>query len=175
VPPQQLPMSWVDLSVPFLPNTVWFYLSEYFFFIFVYLLCKRSENLNRYFYSFLTLQFISGLIFILWPTTYPRHLFPLPHDLNWITYQTFDILRTADTPANCCPSLHVSSVYLASFMYLEDDRKKFPVFFLWATIVAVSTLTTKQHYLIDLVLGLVLAMILHLFFIHRVTYTSAKR
>ena len=30
--PQELPRSWVDLAVPFMPSTVWIYVSEYIFF-----------------------------------------------------------------------------------------------------------------------------------------------
>src|SRR5262245_33157139 len=82
---QLLPMSWIDTLVPFAPNTVWIYISEYIFFPVVYYTCKDLINLNRYFYSFLVLQVISVFIFWIWPTTYLREAFPLPDDLNKIT------------------------------------------------------------------------------------------
>jgi membrane-associated phospholipid phosphatase len=172
-PPQELPRGWIDMMVPFMPYTVWIYLSEYLFFIAVYMTCKNMTNLNKYFYSFLTLQSVSVLIFWVWPTTYPRDLFPLPDDLGRVTYYLFNTLRMTDTPANCCPSLHVSSVYLSAFIFLNEQRKKFPFFFLWATAVAVSTLTTKQHYVVDVIMGFIMAIATHWIFHKYVTYRPA--
>ena len=177
--PQLLPMWWVDQVMPFIPETVWIYTSEYIFFPVVYLTCKDLVNLNKYFYSFLVLQAVSVLIFWVWPTTYPRELFPLPEGLDTLTHFVFSSLREADTPANCCPSLHVSSVYLSSFIFLDEQKKKFPFFFLWATAIAFTTLTTKQHYLVDLLTGLVMAVLSYWIFHKYVPYydrgTQAKR
>ncbi len=173
-PPQVLPMSWIDSVVPFLPYSVWIYISEYIFFIAVYMTCKDLVNLNKYFYSFLILQIVSVFIFWVWPTTYPRQLFPLPDHLNPITHYVFTTLRATDTPANCCPSLHVSSVYLSAFIFLDDQKKKFPFFFLWGTAIAISTLTTKQHYLIDVVSGFFMALITYWIFHKYVTYRPVQ-
>ncbi len=157
--PQLMHLSIVDVRIPFLPYTVWIYVSEYLFFVSVYCSCQNILNLNKYFYSFLSLQTVSVFIFWLWPTTYPRELFPLPENLEKITYFIFDSLRKTDSPANCCPSLHVSSVYLSSFMFLNEQKHKFPMFFLWGTGIALSTLTTKQHYLIDVVVGFLMSLL----------------
>jgi membrane-associated phospholipid phosphatase len=156
--PRLLPMSWVDYGTPFIPQTVWIYISEYVFFIAVYFNCKDMINLNKYVYSIMGLQIVSVIIFMIWPTTYPRELFPIPKNIDFFTYFIFNSLRTADTPASCCPSLHVSSVYLSSYVFLDDQRKKFPFFFLWGTLIAISTLTTKQHYLIDVISGLFMSI-----------------
>lgn len=178
-PPQLLPFWWLDTVVPFIPETVWIYTSEYIFFIVVYITCKDMVNLNKYFYSFLVLQISSVFIFWFWPTTYPRELFPLTNDLDPLTHYVFSALRVTDTPANCCPSLHVSSVYLSSFIFLDDQKKKFPFFFLWGTAIAVTTLTTKQHYLIDVIAGLAMALVAYWVFHKYVPYryrgAQAKR
>jgi membrane-associated phospholipid phosphatase len=171
-PPQLLPMSWIDQAVPFLPNTVWIYISEYLFFVYVYASAKDMVNFNKYIYSFSFMQIVSVIIFWIWPTTYPRDAFPLPDDLNALTHWTFSNLRATDTPANCCPSLHVSSVYLSSFIFLDDQRKKFPFIFLWGTAIAASTLTTKQHYLVDVIAGFLMAVLCYWFFHKMVPYRS---
>lgn len=177
IEPRLLPMSWLDKMVPFIPETVWIYTSEYVFFVVVYFMCKDMVNLNRYFYAFLALQMSSVLIFTAWPTTYPRDAFPLPEDLDALTYLVFSSLRSADSPANCAPSLHVSSCYLSAFMFLNEQRRKFPFFLLWATAVAVTTMTTKQHYIIDVITGLIMSVIFYWIFGHLFTYHSreAKR
>jgi len=168
--PKLLPMFWADRSVPFVPGTVWIYASEYLFFPVVYWSCRDLVNLNKYLYSFLALQTVSVVIFWLWPTTYPRDLFPLTGEISPLTYSFFSFLRVTDTPANCCPSLHVSSVYLSSFLFRDEQKGLFPFFFTWGTAIALSTLTTKQHYLIDVVTGLLMAMIFYWFFHRRVEY-----
>ena len=175
-PPRLLPLWWVDQAVPFIPLSVWVYISEYLFFPVVYFTCKDLVNLNKYFYSFLFLQILSVLIFIIWPTTYPRDLFPLMGQMDSATYFVFNALRTADTAANCCPSLHVSSVFLSVFIFLDDQRSKFPFFFVWGSLIAASTMTTKQHYMVDVLTGFLMALgtywIFHRYVSYRKTDTN---
>lgn len=166
--PRLLQMSSLDLAMPFVPWTFWIYLSEYLLFLSVYVLCKDMVNTSKYLYSFFTMQMVACLIFVVWPTTFPRDQFPLVREtMDPVTYWAFDAFRRSDTPNNCCPSLHVASVYLASFVFLDEQREKFPYYFAWASAVAVSTLTTKQHYFVDVVAGLALAWCAWWFF-HRV-------
>jgi membrane-associated phospholipid phosphatase len=171
-PAQLLPMTSFDHAIPFIPQTVWIYTSEYIFFIVTYLMCKNVINLNKYTYSMITLQIISVVIFLVWPTTYPRELFPLPEGLDRFTHWVFSSLRAGDTPDNCCPSLHCSSVFLCSFLFLQEQRKKFPLMFGWALAIALSTLTTKQHYIIDVVAGLGMALLLHRAFYQWLRYRN---
>jgi membrane-associated phospholipid phosphatase len=173
-PPQMLPMTHWDLSIPFIPWTVWIYGSEIPFFFAVYLVSKDLVNANKYLYSFLALQIMSVTIFWLWPTTYPRELFPLPAGVDPFTRDYFLNFRNLDTPANCLPSMHVSSCYLSSFLYLDEQKKKFPFFFGWATAIALSTLTTKQHYIIDVVGGIAVATVLYVIFHRLVPYRAMK-
>ena len=175
IAPVLLPMTWIDRSVPFVPGTVWIYTSEYIFFAMVYVLTRDMANTNKYLYSFLALQITSVAIFWFWPTTYPRGDYPLPDDLGALTYYLFSSLRETDTPTNCAPSLHVSSCYLSSFIFLDEQRGKFPFFFLWASSVAVSTLTTKQHYLIDVVLGFMMAVIFYWIFHRLIPYRTGAQ
>jgi membrane-associated phospholipid phosphatase len=170
--PQLLGMTWVDRVIPFLPRSVWIYTSEYIFFLIVYINCRDMINLNKYLYAFVALQLISVTIFFFWPTTYPRDLFPLPDHLDPLTSYVFNSLRQTDMPTNCCPSLHVSSVFLSVFIFLDDQRKKFPLFFLWGIAISVSTLTTKQHYLVDVIAGFLLATLLYWVFHRLVPYRS---
>jgi membrane-associated phospholipid phosphatase len=169
--PQLLPLSAIDRAIPLLPWTVWIYLSEYVFFVAVYLVCRDLANLNKWFYSFLSLQAVSFAIFLLWPTTFPRDLYPLvPAEMDRFTLAAFTALRQGDTPANCCPSLHVSSVYLSTFIFLDDQKEKFPFFFLWGTAIALSTLPTKQHYLVDVIAGFLMSVLFYRIFHRYVVY-----
>ena len=166
-----LPLTFVDRNAPFVPYSVFIYISEYFYFAVVFILLKNYDNLNRYLYSFFVLQIVSCSIFFVYPTTYPRESFPIPTDLPQFVQATWAWLRTVDAPGNCFPSLHVSSVYLSAFVFWTDGQKKtFWVFVAWATAIAVSTLTTKQHYLADIASGLSLAVLMYHWFHFRQEY-----
>lgn len=172
--PQELPFTWVDRAVPFVPETLWLYFSEYVFFTVAYVTARNTRNLNKYVYAFLSLQILSCLIFWVWPTTYPRALFPLPDNIDSVTRYFFLSLRETDTPANCCPSLHVSATFLTAFIFLRDQRRYFPFFITWAVVIALSTMTTKQHYAADVVSGLGFAMIHYWVFFRWMPYESAE-
>src|ERR1700751_2150949 len=93
--PKMLPMTQWDQAIPFVPWTVWIYSSEFFLFFAVYIFSRDLANANKYLYSFLALQISSVTIFMLWPTTYPRELFPLPPELGEWTRHVFSNLREA--------------------------------------------------------------------------------
>jgi hypothetical protein len=163
--PRLLPMTWLDQNTPFVPASVLIYISEYIYFAFVYILLRDSDNLNKYLYSFFSLQLLSCTIFVFYPTIYPRELFPVPADTPPWLASIWTWLRTQDAATNCLPSLHVSSVYLSSFAFLSENRRReFKIFFIWSTLIALSTLTTKQHYVADLVSGLTLAALFYHWF-----------
>lgn len=172
--PRLLTMTPLDRAIPFLPWTVWIYVSEYVYFVVIYILCRETINMNRYVCAVLAIQVFSVLIFTFWPTTYPRDLFPLPADLDRETSWLFSTLRKGDAPTNCCPSLHVSSVFLCGFLFLNEQRRKLWIFMLWATLIGLSTLTTKQHYVIDVVTGLLLAGFFHWIFYRRTEYRPIR-
>jgi membrane-associated phospholipid phosphatase len=127
----------------------------------VYFSYRDMSNLNRAIYAFTVLLLSCVLVFWLWPTVIARDLFPAPPTLDPYTGVVLAALRQADTPANCFPSFHVASVYLACFLLSSEGRWKFLFFLIWATAIAVSTLTTKQHYFADVVSGFTLAVILY--------------
>ncbi len=163
--PRLLPMTWVDLNTPFIPHSVLIYISEYFYFAFVYILLRHHDNINKYLYSFFFLQVLSCTIFVVFPTIYPRENYPVPADTPAWLSSIWTWLRTQDAATNCLPSLHVSSVYLSSFAFLSDKSPvKFWIFFVWSTLIALSTLTTKQHYVADIVSGLFLAVVFYRWF-----------
>jgi membrane-associated phospholipid phosphatase len=173
--PRYLPLAWVDENTPFIPVTVWVYFSEYVYFPLIYVRCRDIVNANKFLYSYFALWVVSCVIFWVFPTTYPRDLFPLPESLDTVTHAAFTGLRLADTPANCAPSLHVSSVYLASFIFLDEQREKFVPYLLWATAIAAATLTTKQHYFVDIVTGFLMAVMMYGIFHRAISYRQAKR
>ena len=174
IQPTLLPMSWVDQNTPFSPWTVLIYVSEYVYFAFVYILLKEEDNINHYLYSYFFAQMVACFVFFFYPVAYPRELFPIPTDLPMWLQNVWTWLRKTDAPTNCLPSLHVASVYLSSFAFITDKQPKlFWGFFIWATLITISTLTTKQHYLVDIVTGITLAIVCYRWFHHKQKYKRA--
>ena len=156
-PPRELPLSAVDRAVPFWPATVWVYWTDYALVFVGFRYCRPLGTTIRFVYALLTLVLVATAIQWLWPTTYPREVFPIPDGTDPVTAFLFRRFREADSPASCLPSLHVAASYLAAFAVLHHDRRHAALLSLWATAIFVSTLTTKQHYVVDGLAGLALA------------------
>lgn len=172
--PVELPMTLVDRSIPLVPWTVLIYVSEYLFFAAVYITCQDMENLNKYLYSFISTQTFSCLIFLFWPTTFPRGDYPIPGDIHPLLKGVWTWLHHIDAPTNCFPSLHVSTVFLSAFIFLDEQREKFPLFLTWGALIAFSTLPTKQHYIADVLAGWLLSVSAYWLFHRWMKYAPAQ-
>lgn len=174
-PPQLLEMSRLDLMIPFIPGTIWLYHSDILLFIATFLLCKDLLTANKYLYAFVGIHILSNIVFLAWPTTYPRNEFLLnPATTDSWTYAFFAHFRSIETPANCFPSLHVGSVFVSAFSLLDRKRWIYYPFLLWAIAVSISTLTTKQHYIQDVFAGLFLAVLMYGIFFRTVSYRPTE-
>jgi membrane-associated phospholipid phosphatase len=158
--PVLLPLTELEQRIPFLPWTVWIYWSGILMIPSVFWMNRCIVSLNKHLYSFLVTVFLACAFFAVYPTTYPRELYPLPAGLDPYTLAAFEFLRRMDSPANCLPSLHVALPFVIAPGFLEDRLYHpwpFLLIFSWSVLLAASTLTTKQHYLWDVLGGVLLA------------------
>jgi hypothetical protein len=158
--------TWDD-AIPFLPSWVWVYLIPYVIGPLVIGFFRR-ETFHWYVKRGLVLVAVTLVIFMVIPTqTAPR-----PHaDLGdgptaWLYRMMVEI---DEPPANAAPSLHVSLTFLLTLAFLRDFPR-------WAWLAAISvafvwlaTLFTRQHHLIDVASGILLALLIVLFWPTRVT------
>jgi membrane-associated phospholipid phosphatase len=164
--PRLLPFTPVDAVMPFWPWTVWIYFTEYAFFVYAYFFMKDLRLVTRYYYAYMTILLISEAAFVFFPVTFPRADFPAVGDS--INIAAMNFLRTyMDQPANCLPSLHVSSCYISSLCFWQESKMKSVLLCIWSTFVAVSTMTTKQHYLVDVISAMMLTSACYWFFFYR--------
>lgn len=165
-PPRQLPFTWVDAAVPFYPWTVWIYFTEYAFFVYAYFFMKDLRLVTRYYYAYMTILLVSVTVFVIYPVSFPRENYPVVGDSVHMAAMRF--LRTyMDGPANCLPSLHVSSCFISSLCFWQESRSRAVLLSLWSGFVAVSTLTTKQHYFLDVWTAMILTAVCYWFFFHK--------
>jgi membrane-associated phospholipid phosphatase len=67
------------------------------------------------------------------------------------------VTRAIDQPFNCFPSLHVSLDFLAAFFTWTQRPRAGAGLLGMAMLISVSTLFVKQHYVLDIVAGVLLA------------------
>jgi membrane-associated phospholipid phosphatase len=154
-PAMNLDQSFIDSWIPFLEWTIWFYASEYLLVILAIWLAVSDLERSRAFYALILASTIGLVIFTLWPTAVAPQS---PKSLG-LTGQLWRWLYTVDTSANALPSLHAANTCIAAVCIYRLGRAWRFIAPVWATSILVSTLTTKQHYVIDIVGGIALAVL----------------
>ncbi|MCI0490891.1 MAG: phosphatase PAP2 family protein [Blastocatellia bacterium] len=149
-PPARLPLSPVDTAVPFMAWTVWIYISQFGFLVYCLWLLNDSVHISRTLYSMGLASLLSFSVFILYPTTFPR----APRNARGLTAEAFEWLYRLDSPSNCFPSLHVALGFLALSGVIAEKKRARWLALVWAALIWASTMTTKQHYFVDIVAGL---------------------
>ncbi|MEW5737955.1 MAG: phosphatase PAP2 family protein [Myxococcota bacterium] len=157
--PRSLPMTALDEAVPFLPATVFVYVSDYVLAFVAFLSLKRRENVHRFLWVFMTCVAVAGVIHWVYPTAYPRERFPVPEDAHALSRLALTVLRFFDSPNSCLPSLHVATATGSAVLVRRENPRLSWWLFGWALLVAASTLTAKQHYAIDVAAGLAMLVV----------------
>lgn len=148
----------LDLRLPFVPQFLIIYFGCYVFWAVNYILAARQER--EQVYRFFTADIISRcvclIIFLAYPTTNTRPVI----EGNGIWDLLAGWLYSIDAADNLFPSIHC----LVSWFCFIAIRKneKIPLWYrvfscIMAVAVFVSTLTTKQHVLVDVAGGVLLA------------------
>ena len=148
----------VDRSIPFVPEFLMIYFGCYVFWAVNYILIARQDR--RSVYQFFTVDFISRCVclvsFLAFPTTNTRPLITGSGLWNQAALWLYSI----DAADNLFPSIHC---LVSWFCYLGiRGRKEIPrwyqsVSMVIAILVFASTLLTKQHVIVDVAGGILLA------------------
>jgi membrane-associated phospholipid phosphatase len=142
------------------------YLSYYFIpvvLVVVLYLKDRMVEFDRAMFVLAFGYYISFIGYILFPAIGPRyamtHLYTIPLEGSFITDFVRDTLNTLEhNKRDCMPSGHTQIVLVA--LYLAHRYEKF-LFYLFVPIICaliLSTIYLRYHYVIDLLVGMVLAI-----------------
>ena len=147
-----------DLVIPLVPVTVLPYFASYLFWFINYVLIATGDkySVERFFTADFISRVICLLFFVLMPTTLIRP--ETSTDTAWDTLVTF--LYQMDSADNLFPSIHCLVSWF-SWIGLRN-RNDIPKWYKYlslviAIIICISTLTTKQHVVLDLFGGVILA------------------
>lgn len=157
--PVRLPLTELDRAIPFLPWTVWIYSSMSQAIFAAWVLVPNVRMAWRFLVAMTIAAVICWFFFAFFPTTYPRELFPLPLTVDSSVLELANV-RRLDDPSNCFPSLHVALACCVALTMLEFDLgwPARATIVLWCISINLSTLTTKQHYVADVLGGLVVGI-----------------
>ncbi len=146
----------IDAWWPFVPEAVFVYLIAYVIVLAIFAIRRRSAFLNYAYLNFIVMNLAAFVIFALLPTMGPERT-ALPADASPVLAFMFDL----DARWNAFPSLHVANPTLIALLALrERGVSAISVALVLVAIgIAVSTLLVRQHYLLDVVGGMLLAVI----------------
>lgn len=145
----------IDAYIPFLPWTVFIYLSHVILFFLPFFVIKDQKQWFQFAKSTFAISLISFIIFFIFPTVCDRPA----NNSTGLTALLWQIIYETDSPTNCFPSLHISIATTASFFLFKQGGLWKWISPVWLTLIAVSTLTTKQHYFIDIAGGITIVAI----------------
>lgn len=147
-----------DRAVPLIPEFTSIYLICYIFWIANYIMIARigKEHMYRFLIGDYLSRIICGLFFVFLPTTLVR-----PEIVgNSFWDQVLKLVYSVDQSANLFPSIHC---LVSWFCYVGiRNQEKIPKWYqrfslIFAVLVCISTQVTKQHYIIDVFGGILLA------------------
>ncbi len=152
------PALWLDAYIPLWP--VWGvpYLLVFGWWTFGYFwatLCLNDENFREFALSGLIIFSLTAATFILFPTYVNRP------ELTGVGFD-WDLMRFIygnDSVYNALPSLHISTTMWMTLHFVRQMPRKAWLFWGIFGIVVLSTLFTRQHYLLDVAAGGLLAWI----------------
>lgn len=147
----------LDRAIPLIPWTVCIYFGCYAFWALHYCLCAAvSLRARRFFTADFIAKGVCFVFFVGLPTTMAR---PAVQGLN-VWESLVRALYILDAPVNLFPSIHCLNSWLcwASARDIPAFSRGYKAFALCAAVaVCVSTLTLRQHVLLDVAGGILLA------------------
>ena len=156
--PRHWPLTWIDHAIRFDPSWTWIYLSIYLLLPLAPFLTTDRGRLAAYVRGTAFMSVVAFGCFFFLPVEMARPGDPTSHP-------AYAALVAIDRPVNCFPSMHVGFAVFALLHLQRLRRTEWPEMaanwlwagWLWVAAIIVSTLVTKQHYLIDLPAGAALA------------------
>jgi membrane-associated phospholipid phosphatase len=147
---------WLDRAVPLWPWTIWIYASAHLLVVATFWSTRAPGARTRFATVFAVIIPICVLVHWAWPVRFPRELYPLGDGGAGVAFLRW--LRNVDRAGSAFPSLHVAMVAASALQAARGRLRGAPAIALWAAAVSISTLTTKQHYAVDVAAGIALAL-----------------
>ncbi|OVE81330.1 hypothetical protein BVY03_03860 [bacterium K02(2017)] len=160
-----IPLSQINLllpfesKIPFIPFFAFIYLTIYILPSWLFLTTNQKGRLFKIFRVFILALLIHLIFFITIPISYPLRPEIIPNTM-WY-HLLLSIMYQMDAPINTFPSMHVSFSFLSYFFIRRYEPQKAQFVLLAAIAIALSTVFIKQHFIMDVVAGFMVAYLLN--------------
>ena len=145
-----------ERRLPFISWLIVPYMSLDIFFVVAPFMCRERTELFVFRRRMTMAILVAGTMFLLIPL---RFAFPRPMPADW-TAAIFQLLHGFDRPFNLFPSLHISILMILAGTYYRHTCGSIRwVMQGWFALIAVSTVLTSQHHVIDVVGGWALGLL----------------
>jgi membrane-associated phospholipid phosphatase len=152
----------LDRMVPVQPEWSVIYGSLFLAALLPVFVVHQQELVRRTILAYLTVWLFSYVCFLAYPTIGPR---PAKVIGEGFFVWALRAIYSSDVRYNCLPSLHVAQCFLAALTCYRVHRGVGAVAGVWAFLVGLSTLYTKQHYVLDVIAGMLLAYVAYVVFL----------
>jgi membrane-associated phospholipid phosphatase len=161
--PHYQPFIWLDHSMPLAPGWILVYGSLYMCGFLLPLAVVRGQELFRQtMKSYLFVMAVSYLGFLLYPTVAPRQE---PVAIEGFASWSLQVFYDIDQPYGCFPSLHVAYSIVGALACYRMHRGLGRAAGAWAALIGISTVYTKQHFVIDAIVGAALGAVAYALFL----------
>jgi membrane-associated phospholipid phosphatase len=153
----------LDRVLPLRPTWALVYGSLYLFLILLpVFVVRQEEQIRRTVLAYLMVWMVAYICFLVYPTMAPR---PAKVIGEGFVVWGLRFLYSSDPPYNCFPSLHVAHSFVSALTCYRVHRGVGIAAALCASLIGVSTLFTKQHYVVDVIAGTLLATLAYALFL----------
>lgn len=140
--------------IPFVPLMIVPYMSIDLFFVMAPFLCRDQAELRTFARRTAFAILAAGVFFLLLPL---KLAWQRPQADGWLGV-VFTTFVSMDQPHNLFPSLHITLRTLLADMYARHTRGVVRLAVLvWFSLIGISTVLTKQHHVVDVIGGFILA------------------
>jgi membrane-associated phospholipid phosphatase len=153
----------LDRLVPLQPIWTLVYAPLYLFLIMLpVFVVRQQEQIRRTVSAYLLIWITAFVVFLAYPTMASR---PLKVIGDGFAMWSLRLLYSLDPPYNCFPSLHVAHSFVSALTCYRVHRGVGIAAGIAASLIGISTLFTRQHYIADVVAGTFLAVAAYFVFL----------
>ena len=146
----------LDRAVPTVPEAIWPYGLYYVLVMMPMFAVRRVRELGEVLTAYLFVTVSAWVVYALWPVR-----MEYPHLVCGGRFSCEVLLRlwSMDMGVNVMPSLHAAHSALAAAIFWSYRSKAWPVIAAGAAAVSIAAVLTRQHYILDIVAGVALALV----------------